>query len=111
MPKPYNAPMLDTVANILGILTAAIVVVRFMWKRYGEKLEDWYDEVYCLLFNPGKKGPDAKATIMVEAVGVSRTRHDPYSGESFTIRSYNVDTPPMPDADEQRQLIFRLPPE
>lgn len=85
MPKPYNAPMLDTVANILEILMVALTAVGLAWK-YRDMLGDWYYEVYCWLFNPGKKGRNETATLNAVAVARIRVTHDPYTGEYITSR-------------------------
>lgn len=80
--------MLDTVANVLGILTAVIVVARWVWQRYGERLEDWYFIARYQLTRPFKPPPVTKATITAHVVGRVRTRRNPYTGEEIISRVY-----------------------
>ncbi len=83
--------MLDTVANVLGITTALIMAIGYVWRHrtnlmtwyrtVTDKLGDWYYDAYCLLFNPGKKGFNETVSVTVQVVGRIRATHNPYSGE------------------------------
>lgn len=81
--------MLDTIANMLGIVTAAIMALGFVLKHreaIWDKLDGWCYEVYCFVFRPGRKGRNAKATLNAIAVARIRIKHNPYSGEWETSR-------------------------
>jgi hypothetical protein len=88
--------MLDTVANLLGILTAAIMAIGYVLKHHAklaswysvvrEKLDDWYYEVYCFVVRPGKKGQNATVSLPIVVVGRISVKHNPYTGEYETSR-------------------------
>lgn len=81
--------MLDTVANVLQIAMVVLAAIGLVWRHrevIWDKLDLWFYEVYCFIFNPGKKGRDAKATLNVVAVARIRMKHNPYSGEWETSR-------------------------
>lgn len=82
----YNAgTMIDTLADVLQILTVVLTAIGLVWK-HREKLGDWYYDVYCWIFNPGKKGRNETATLDALVVGRIRMKHNPYSGEWETSR-------------------------
>lgn len=98
--------MLDAVANVLGILTAAIVAVRFVWKHreaIKDKLGHWYYEVYCFVFRPGMKIRDVPVSVPVVVVGRITVKHNPFTGEDDVSR---VDF--KTDEARRRHLEYRM---
>ena len=78
--------MLGLIADAIGILTALIATTSYLWKRR-DTLADWYYSARCRLTRPFKKDSYNKsASITVRAVGVIKSRHDPYSGEWVTVK-------------------------
>jgi hypothetical protein len=90
--------MTSFVLNVLSSLLVVLILatVRFVWEHRAkllafsrtvrEELGDLYYDVYCLLFNPGRKGRNETATLNAQVVGRIRAAHNPYSGEWETSR-------------------------
>lgn len=82
--------MLGPIADVIGILTALIAVVSYLWK-HRDTLADWLYIARYQLTRPFKKDSfNEGATLDVKVVGVIRSRHDPYSGKWISAKR-NVD--------------------
>jgi len=81
--------MLDTLANVVQILTVILTAIGLVWK-YREKLEDWYYVASYQLTKPFKPPPKTIATVAATVVGRTRSRYDPYNGE-YIISHVDLD--------------------